>query len=137
LGIFVYNWSIKNLKVMCLYSSTGKKIAERDIVCYKALCYFEGRYYTPVKWKLVKDAVLSGRRLLRGGLFCQTYAIDSSLTRVEGGYIHVYNKLKWCHINFPEMAYFKCIIPKGTEYWLSESRKDIAARKIRFVKQVK
>ncbi len=77
---------------MCLRSTTGKKIAERDITCYKVLSYWNGKYYTPVMHKKVKDAVLTGRRLFRGGLFRQTYDINGSFTWVEGGYIHVYKK---------------------------------------------
>jgi hypothetical protein len=71
----------KKLKVMCLYSTTGKKYAERDIVCYKALGYKNGVYYTPCWFKIVKDAVLSGRRLLRGGLFRKKETIDDITTR--------------------------------------------------------
>jgi hypothetical protein len=138
LGIFVYNWSIKNLKVMCLYSTTGKKIAERDIVCYKVLSYWHGKYYTPVMGKKVKDAVLTGRRLLRGGLFREKEAYGNVMV-IGGGYIHVATNLKWLRIWYKghEHRYFKCIIPKGTEYWVSKDGDEMAARKIRFVEQVK
>lgn len=123
---------------MCLYSTTGKKIAERDIVCYKALYYVchNGEYYTPVRWKKVKDAVLSGRRLFRGGLFRKKETCDEVMV-ISAGYIHVTTKLEWLLSKFNWCCHFKCIIPKGTEYWVDDNGSEMAARKIRFVKQVK
>jgi hypothetical protein len=135
---FVYNWSIKNLKVMCLYSTTGKKIAERDIVCYKALGYMKGVYYTPCRHKIVKDSVLSGRRLFQGGLFRKKETIDEGMvTVINGGYIHVATKLAWLRFGYYDCHHFKCIIPKGTEYWVDDNGSEMAARKIRFVERVK
>ena len=123
---------------MCLYSTTGNKIAERDIVCYKVLSYWYGKYYTPIMRKRVKDAVLTGRRLFRGGLFRQKHKYTDYIS-IEGGYIHVYSTFMNCRwYGFcGERCCYKCIIPKGTEYWVSNDRKEFAARKIRFVKQVK
>ena len=126
----------KKLKVMCLYSTTGKKYAERDIVCYKALGYKNGVYYTPCQFKIVKDAVLAGRRLLRGGLFRKKETIDD-ITVISGGYIHVATNLEWLRFHFQGCRHFKCIIPKGTEYWVSKGGDEMAARKIRFVERVK
>jgi hypothetical protein len=80
--------------------------------------------------------VLTGRRLFRGGLFRQKHTNDG-VTVIEGGYIHVYKKLKWCRFCYETCACFKCVIPKGTEYWVSSDGKEFAAKKIRFVKQVK
>lgn len=120
---------------MCLCSKTGKKIAKHDIVCYKALFKLAGDYYTPVRWKKVANAVLTGSRLFRGGLFRQKHTNDG-VTVIEGGYIHVYKNLKRCRFLYEKCACFKCVIPKGTEYWVG-SGSELAARKIRFVKQVK
>lgn len=120
---------------MCLYSTTGKKIAERDIVCYKALSYMNGVHYTPCRFKIVKDAVLSGRRLLRGGLF-RKKEIHGDNTVISGGYIHVATNVKWLRIWYNASRHFKCIIPKGTEYWVSKDGNEMAARKIRFVERV-
>lgn len=120
---------------MCLCSTTGKKIAVCDIVCYKALFNFAGEYYTPVKWKKVKNAVLTGRRLFRGGLFRQKHT-NEGVTVIEGGYIHVFRN-QWCRFLYKTCACFKCVIPKGTEYWVNFDTGELAARKIRFVEQVK
>jgi hypothetical protein len=122
---------------MCLYSTTGKKIAERDIVCYKVLSYWHGKYYTPVMGKKVKDAVLTGRRLFRGGLFRQKRKFTNYIS-IEGGYVHVYSTLMNCHRYWfcGGCRYYKCIIPKGTEYWVNDDGKEFAARKIRFVERV-
>jgi hypothetical protein len=123
---------------MCLYSTTGKKIAEHDIVCYKVLAYWDGEYYTPVMYKKVKDVVLTGRRLFRGGLFNQKHKYTNSIS-IEGGYVHVYSTIMNCRCHWfcGACRYYKCIIPKGTEYWVSSDGKEFAAKKIRFVKQVK
>ena len=120
---------------MCLNSTTGKKIAERDIVCYKSFGYKQGVYYTPCWYKIVKDAVLSGRRLFRGGLFRQKHTNDG-VTVIEGGYIHLYKKLECCRFLYEKCVHFKCVIPKGTEYWVG-SGSELAARKIGFVKRLK
>lgn len=121
---------------MCLFSTTGKKIAEHDIVCYKSLGYMKGVYYTPCWYKIVKDAVLSGRRLFRGGLFRKKETCDE-VTLISGGYIHIATKLEWLRSNFNGCRHFKCIIPKGTEYWVDDNGSEMAARKIRFVERVK
>ena len=123
---------------MCLYSTTGKKIAEHDIVCYKVLYYWNDKYYTPIMHKKVKDAVLTGRRLFRGGLFRQKNKYTNSIS-IEGGYVHVYSTRMNCNCDWfcGKYRYYKCIIPKGTEYWISHDGKEFAARKIRFVEQVK
>ena len=122
---------------MCLYSTTGKKIAERDIVCYKVLSYWHGNYYTPIMCKRVKNAVLTGRRLFRGGLFRQKHKYTNYIS-IEGGYVHVYSSLMNCRWRWScdECRYYECIIPKGTEYWISKNGTEMAARKIRFVKRV-
>ena len=33
--------------------------------------------------------------------------------------------------------HFKCVIPKGTEYWVDDNGMEMAARKILFVERVK
>ena len=121
---------------MCLISITGKKIAERNIACYKVLYYWNGKYYTPVMHKKVKDAVISGRRLYRArGIFRRVYKslVFPYFNVVDRGWIHTYTTI----LNFfhgDNGVWFECVIPKGTKYWKSKFGNEYASRHIRFVK---
>lgn len=105
-------------------------------VCYKSLGYMKGVYYTPCWYKIVKDAVLSGRRLFRGGLFRKKEACDE-VTVISAGYTHVATKLEWLRSKFNGCRHFKCIIPKGAEYWKDMATSELASKVIRFVRKIK
>jgi len=128
---------------MCLHSKTDKPcIAEEDIICYKMLDRYYGLFYqwqTPFRGMKVRNAVLNGRRLMKArgerkiiGVRLDDYSI---LYEINGGYIHTYK-------DFPTFGYdigynvFKCVIPKGEEYFESVNGSEYASRSIRFVKQV-
>lgn len=123
---------------MCLYSKTDKPcIAEEDIICYKMLDRCHGLFCkckTPFRGVRVRNAVLTGRRLMKArgrreiiGLHLN---VDVKQYAVAGGYIHTYKHVPPFIIGY---IVFKCVIPKGEEYFESGDGREYASRSIKFV----
>lgn len=148
---------------MCLYLKDIKpKVAKRDIVCYKILnrtsCFnwdtheVEYMYTTPYQHtpiNSVNDDIIKGIRCFEPNSSTPHISSSSDLFCLKefewvmrGGCIHSYRYEKDANfmINDFEQVIFKCIIPKGTEYYKgidSIGQENYASKKIRFVKQVK
>lgn len=154
---------------MCLYLNDIKpKIAKRDIVCYKILnCTSrlnwdtheaEKMYTTPYQntpINSVNDDIIKGIRCFETNSSTPHILANSDLHyakgfkwTMHGGCIHSYRYKKdadfmTIHSNFikgHEEVIFKCVIPKGTEYYKgidALGQENYASKKIRFVKQVK
>ena len=119
---------------MCLVSlSATPKVADRDIVCYKFL-YQTGpfRYITPIReailWKfpfIKKTFTAEGVRELE---------MDSMHQKcvVGGGFIHTFAKVsdRYSHRGLYDVVLFRCIIPKGTEYFEHEDGSEYASSRI-------
>ena len=113
---------------MCLHVNTllhddafTAKIAEEDIVCYKALIYSK----TEQTGKEYYISPFYSKTWEKG----KTYEAEELWPRdtvvVEDGYFHTYQLLsdaedlaKMFLGRYSEMAVAKCIIPKGSEYFV-------------------
>ena len=126
---------------MCLYTYDKEPlIAKEDIICYKVVEYDpeSGKYGTPfmniniteyVKNKTIwKDSSVPPihRTVVDKDLFGKV------LYEIGIGYIHAFTFPFECEM----YETYKCIIPKGTEYYIGFS-KDICARAIQFVEEYK
>lgn len=133
---------------MCLYTKDPKvKIAKRRIVCYKVLLkYYSSisdiEYMTPYQHTLIDNDIINGKKDFEAkGSVGITDAFDAvAFYHLNGGCIHTYKRRRDAkHLcDFVQSA-FKCIIPKGTEYYEGESLcgyENYASKKIRFIKQI-
>ena len=130
---------------MCLVSDTDiPKIAQEDIVCYKVLikvsnikALFGKGYATPWYETKVKPKGLfkakGGKSILKNYFNPGTYDVGR-------GFIHTYTGLDGSRIpkNFIEgYRIFECIIPKGTEYFVSTDGEEYAPDCIIFKRKMK
>lgn len=144
---------------MCLHLKKGEeviKVSKGNITCYKVLYRntFNDDYRTPVQGYPIGHDVVDGS--------VELYAIGprnvgpghtffGPETIVKGGFIHTYatkKDLDDC-IRFTRKIFnntaityeaFKCVIPKGTEYYKGRDdskRKSYASHCIKFVKKIK
>ena len=129
---------------MCLYKDKKKHpfnrplIADKDIICYKQLetSHFYG-YITPCTYSVVPADCLKNKApfkaiILNKAQFIWRHILGFSNV-VTDGFIHshVYNPS-------PSFLYttFKCIIPKGTKYFIGDDH-DYASEQIIFVEELK
>lgn len=121
---------------MCLISRTNKPlIAEKDIVCYKLLRRCGFLYRTPIThtivfpfwWKLfnISFTAKCDEEILK--------ELDSSCYYISKGFIHTF-KSKCIYPNGCVM--FKCVIPKGTEYFVDSYNPGYASKQIKFIKKI-
>lgn len=146
---------------MCLAASHKDiKIAEKNITCYKVLVlcsdFYTGRVYkTPYIGALVPTHIINGKKELyasRGTCWKnksiqQISGRTKYMYRIEGGYIHTYAKLSAANarkksLNQYSGKYyiFKCVIPKGAEYYEGlepNGYKSYASECIKFVDRIK
>jgi hypothetical protein len=143
---------------MCLHLKTGEeriKVSKGNITCYKVLFRtIGGDYHTPVQGYPIKHDVVDGSVELYAIGPRNVHPARNFLgleTIVEGGFIHTYATKKDLddNINFIRKVFctaavsyeaFKCVIPKGTEYYKGvddSRRKSYASNCIKFVKKVK
>lgn len=124
---------------MCLYTYETFKIAKEDIVCYKLVYYNyeQDSYTTPfiyadvtnyIKSKTVWEDKLEPIRIIEG------FVNGKACYSMSAGYIHAFTKPTKSTCGCERL--FKCIIPKGTEYYIGLSD-DICARAIKFVEEYK
>lgn len=143
---------------MCLHLKKGEeviKVSKGNITCYKVLFrnFISGDYFTPVQAYPIGHDVVDGS--------VELYAIGPRNvgpghnflvpeTIVNGGFIHTYATKKDLNdsVNFLRKIFnnaaityeaFKCVIPKGTEYYKGmddSKRKSYASHCIKFVKKI-
>jgi hypothetical protein len=140
---------------MCLYCwRKNPKIAKKDIVCYKVLLHLgEGAYITPYAERRLTlaekrgqvDFVANGNKSIAKNLI----GLDRWYYRykVNKGYIHTFKNRKdaveemidWRTTCKKTPYVFKCIIPKGTEYYkgtFGDVSKSYCSDKIRIIEKV-
>lgn len=147
---------------MCLAAShKDVKIAEKNITCYKILelssGFYTGRIYTtPYMGALVPTHIIKGKKELyasRGTCWKdkgvqQISGRTKYMYRIDGGYIHTYAKLSAANNRkesllklYSKHKYyiFKCVIPKGAEYYEGlepNGYKSYASECIKFVDRI-
>lgn len=134
---------------MCLISNTNiPKIAQEDIVCYKVLIkpsilksLFGKGYVTPWYDKKVKPKGLfkaEGMKEIIRDYYASIH--PTKLYCIGGGFIHTYTNLNAIGITGPDFVrqrVFECIIPKGTEYFISIDDQEYASDCIIFKREIK
>lgn len=114
-------------------------IAKEDIVCYKQLetSRFTDGYITPCTYaevpaECLKKKVPFKAEIINKFMFIWRHVLGFS-NIVTDGFIHSY-----VHIPSPSFFYyiFKCIIPKGTKYFIGNNH-DYAYEQIIFLKRVR
>lgn len=127
---------------MCLFKD-GKYhphnrplIAEEDIVCYKKVFGpINGKYITPytdtiIPTECIENKVPFKAKIVQKFRFFWNHILGMS-NIVDDGFIHIYT--------YPAQEFrhttFKCIIPKGTKYFIGEGV-DLASKKIVFLERV-
>lgn len=134
---------------MCLYKDKKHHpfnkplIAEEDIVCYKALVHSSidppGMLHTPFQLEPIRISVYLNYQIpfIAGddSKFWSFWQHKLGLSkRVGSGFIHTYRSILLdCVIR--RVHVFKCIIPKGTEYFIGIDD-DYASKKIIFLEQL-
>lgn len=128
---------------MCLYKDkkfhphNRPLIAKEDIVCYKNLNQVrEDIYLTPytdtqVPIECIQDKVPFEATILHKFLFIWAHVFGFGKL-VEDGFIHSFQT----HTESRRYITFKCIIPKGTKYFIGY-KGDYASEQIIFVEQLK
>lgn len=131
---------------MCLFKD-GKYhphnrplIAEEDIVCYKQVCRFRNDILTPyyttpyintiIPMECIENKIPFKAEIVEKFRFFCCHVLGTSGI-VNDGFIHVYTypRQNWGNITF------KCVIPKGTKYFIGLQH-DLAAKKIIFLERV-
>lgn len=122
---------------MCMIISPGQKlqVAENDIECYKLLRVENEKYLTPI---MRVDVDVTKPLIAKGDLV--TFD-NNDATIVEGGIIHclknnVEEQLFDIMFFNKEYSLWMCRIPKGTEYLVDCSEKQIGAKQIEFVEEI-
>ena len=150
---------------MCLHLKKGEegiKVSKENITCYKVLFrnIISGDYLTPVQAYPIEHDVVDGsvelyaigqRNVCLGNAFCsKTFVKDELETIVKGGFIHTCATKKDLndYVDFLRKILsnaavsceaFKCVIPKGTEYYKGmddSKRKSYASHCIKFVEKI-
>lgn len=129
---------------MCLYKNrmchrhNRPLIADEDIVCYKLVNKStDGTYTTPHTDTIVPIECIEHKVPFKAKIvnpfrfFC--YHILGTTGIVGDGFIHVYKDPQQSHCG---CITFKCIIPKGTKYFVG-ALNDYAAKKIVFLEEIK
>lgn len=121
-------------------------IAEEDIVCYKHL-YINGlnelitphtRVRVPVKCiqKNVKKRIPFKAEILNKFQFIWRHKLGFS-NIVTDGFIHTFSLVPPYNNRFWGDRIFKCIIPKGTKYFIGKGGNEYASEQIIFKEQLK
>lgn len=142
---------------MCLFIKRGEepKIAKQDIICFKIMQYYNHVYIPPYYGRFgdISLYIINGKEdYMADNQECHSDVLRHGHSEREDaiceGYIHTFATARGViseYENFlcvirPTSVYkiFKCIIPKGTEYYLGnyESDSAYASRKIRFVEEI-
>ena len=110
---------------MCLFIGKNSSfIAKSDIIVYKVLKTYGGRYVTPNQSYPVKlDNMLIPEEVATEKPYGFKYCI-------KGGAIHAYTSSDW------RDSRFKAIIKKGTKFWIQDDLEQIAAEKLYITSEV-
>ena len=131
---------------MCLVIKKSKhprgeaKTAKRNIVCYKVLKCNDDMFFTPVLWVSVSHYILSNEDFVADRFVDK---MDDLVFENEVHYgIHSYRNIFITLFRLARMKrvskdYFiyKCIIPKGSRYWIGH-KFEYASDRIRFKKKL-
>jgi hypothetical protein len=140
---------------MCLVSFRETPyIAKKDIVCYKVMDLRRDEYYTPVQGFPVDKEIIEGKKNLvaegcediisrirkKNFIPINKYFPFIIEYAIGGGFIHAFLD-KECALdpfkgNILGNSCFKCVIPKGTKYFVGEGSKDICTKEIKFVEKI-
>ena len=126
---------------MCLLAREKEKVAESDISVVKVLLRDKilEKYFTPVQMAEVPESVINGNEdMVAEGDEKIRFVVFGAHYYVYGGFVHSYdagyaeaNLLK----DTKSACYFRCVIPKGTRYWVSYYGTEYASKSLRFVKK--
>lgn len=125
---------------MCLYTKAAKpQIASEDIVCYKVLEKRSNRQlYTPFRYAGVPQIPYT----MHANDVVDLFRTRNGKYVVESEGVHAYTDLDsaykashWCCV-FGDPVVVRCVIPKGTAYWLGENN-DIAAQTLTIEMEIK
>lgn len=147
---------------MCLYTNKNIEKSDKKITCYKVIKYNkkENTYFTPYKFCGIDSKVVNGEEPMEAigdaGLVPSIWS-DYKMV-AEGGFIHCFAKKNDALIEYNYwdskisnnnvvVKIFECEVPKNTEYATGDfvvnapnfdeiKYKSIAARKIKFVKEI-
>ena len=136
---------------MCLYKDKKHHpfnrplIAKEDIVCYKQLCVnVHNVIVTPItKVPIPRKCIQKNKKKripfkaepLNKFMFIWKHVFGFS-NEVTDGFIHTFSTEPLHYNYFWHGHVFKCIIPKGTKYFIGDD-KDYASEQIIFVDQLK
>lgn len=130
---------------MCLYTKQICPLkARNDIVCYKKFYVWHSFLETIYKfYKIVKPKenypTLMDDTDVRSCVFRSTWRKNKgSKYEIWGGMIHAFRTkpaLSAKECRFPRIGVYKCIIPKGTLYYVGIDN-DICAKKMLIVEEV-
>lgn len=120
-------------------------IAEEDIVCYKQL-YINCQnklvtpcIHIPIPTKCIqknrKKRIPFKAEILNVFEFIWRHVLGFSNT-VEDGFIHTFSSAPEYKL-FCNDRVFKCIIPKGTKYFIGEDESEYASKQIIFIERLK
>lgn len=125
---------------MCLISETNQPtIATEDIVCYKIITP-ENR--TPCTNTHVNILHRLGVKPFKAkGDIIINISASGRYYNIEGGMIHTFCNLNYTLIHADNFAIgfpiYECIIPKGTEYFVSSDEEEYCSKKIIFKKRIR
>ena len=125
---------------MCLIASGGERVAEEDIPVVKYLRKVDdGGYETPCQWEYVHESEISGfMPFVARGMEVVRRTFEKDKLEVSGGFVHSFREgsLEAALFNLRgELECFRCVIPKGTRYWVSETEQEYASKSLKFVKK--
>ena len=137
---------------MCVFKSNkdkmGHRIAEKNITCYKVML----NYYYPGNVNAYKSLVYSGKPYFNGDEMMpdkeKTVAQLDKTKYVRGGVIYSYATrgtayeacMSYNRIVPPlyqNAVIVKCVIPKGTSYWVSNDDQTYISMKLKIIGRVK
>lgn len=115
---------------MCLTTYWRKpKTAKEDIVCYKLLLNISHYLYSPfrlMQYNIGLNEVNKGAYIkISKGIFRTKYLIC-------GGFLHCYTNYSPRIIRnfYIPIVFYKCIIPKGANYYISCNKKEICVTQL-------
>lgn len=132
---------------MCLFKDKGfhsnnrPLIAEKDIICYKKIqqvgrnAYITPCTYTQIPIECIQDKVPFKAVILSRFKFIWRHILGFS-DIVTDGFIHTFSSVPLYFDLSRNNRVFKCIIPKGTIYFIGDDG-DYASKQIIFVEQLK
>ena len=136
---------------MCLYKNKKHHpfnrplIADKDIVCYKQLWVnWNNAVVTPITKTLIpikcihknkKKRIPFKAEILNKFKFIWKHVFGFS-NEVTDGFIHTFSSEPFHYNHFWSCRIFKCVIPKGTKYFIGYNE-DYASEQIIFVEQLK